>query len=300
MQPIATEFYAWQNYRCAWEVHYPTAPTAASGIPLLLIHPIGVGLSGQFWHRFCSQWYHQGSRNPIYNPDLLGCGQSDMPRLAYYPTDWAAQLQHFLQTVIQKPVIVVVQGALLPVAIALTQCQANLIRGLVFAGPPGWPIMTKKSSHWQQRLVWNLFFDSPLGNAFYRYARRRQFLESFSIRQLFADVSGVDSSWLDALETGAENPASRYAVFSFLAGFWRQDYERAIAAISQPTLVVVGERASNISPEGKRETPDRRIAAYLECLPNGRGVKITGRNVLPYESTAEFVRAIAPFVAEFN
>lgn len=296
-----TQFYTWRNYRCAYEVHTPTHANVDECIPLLLIHPVGVGLSRHFWQRFCCEWLKTGRCNPIYNPDLLGCGESDMPRVAYTPADWAQQLQHFLQTVVQKPVILVVQGALLPVAIALVHLQtdapksASWIRGLVLAGPPAWAVITENSTAWQQRLIWNLL-NSPLGNAFYRYARRQQFLRSFSTRQLFDDVNSVDAEWLDTLKTGATNSASRYAVFSFLAGFWRQDYKEAIAAISQPTLVVVGDTASSISQAGKSETPEQRLADYLEFLPKGRGLKISGRNVLPYESTAEFVAAIAPFI----
>lgn len=293
-----TQFYTWRDYRCAYEVYAPVNSTVDECTPLLLIHPIGVGLSRHFWQQFCNQWSKVGRRNPIYNPDLLGCGESDMPHIAYSPADWAQQLQHFLQTVVKKPVIVVVQGALLPVAIELVKLhQHNLIRGLVLAGPPAWAVITDDSPAWRQRLVWNLL-DSPLGNAFYRYARRPQFLSSFSIRQLFADANAVDAEWLDTLETGAKNSASRYAVFSFLAGFWRQDYKEPIAAISQPALVVVGEQASSISQAGKAETPDERLADYLEYLPKGRGLKVAGRNVLPYESTPEFVAAIAPFVDE--
>lgn len=292
----SSQFYSWQNYRCAYEVHQPTN-TTPEGIPLLLIHPIGVGLSRQFWQRFCRQWYNAGQRNSIYNPDLLGCGESDMPHVAYIPSDWAEQLQYFLQTVVQKPAIVVVQGALLPVAIALVQKKSNLIARLVLSGPPTWALMTNRSPEWRQKFVWNLL-DSPFGSAFYRYARTPKFLHSFSTRQLFASNNAVDAEWLNTLVAGAENPASRHAVFSFLAGFWRQDYTSSIASIGQATLTVMGETASSISQEGKKETPDERLADYLACLPQGRGIKINGRNVLPYESTAEFVAAIAPFINE--
>lgn len=289
-----TQFYTWKNYRCAYEYYAPTSKAAAS-TPLLLIHPIGVGLSRRFWHRFCHAWYKSGT-NAIYNPDLLGCGESDMPHIAYTPTDWATHLQHFLQSVVQKPVIIVVQGALLPVALELVrlQTQPNLIRALVLASPPAMPVMTEASSILQQRLTWNLL-DSPLGTAFYFYARTKQFLSSFSTRQLFADPDRVDAQWLDMLVEGAANPASRYAVFSFLAGFWRQNYLEDFARITQPTLVVVGDKASSISKAGKQDTPDQRLADYLKCLSNAEGIKIAGRNVLPYESTTEFVSAIAAF-----
>jgi pimeloyl-ACP methyl ester carboxylesterase len=113
---------------------------------------------------------------------------------------------------------------------------------------------------------------------------------------LFAESSQIDAQWLDTLEDGAVNLDSRYAVFSFLAGFWRENYENAIASISQPTLVVVGEKASSISRKGKSETPEERIAQYLKHLPRGQGRRISGRNVLPYESTDEFVEVAAEFV----
>ena len=146
--------------------------------------------------------------------------------------------------------------------------------------------------------MWNLLFDSPLGlgNLFYRYARRRQFIESFSVRQLFANSEDVDRRWLDELTTGAENLNSRYAVFSFLAGFWRQNYKPAIAKIEQPALVVFGDRSSSISQEGKSETVPERLAAYTSHLALGQGSIIPGRNVLPYESTSEFVKVVADFV----
>ena len=295
-----SEFYTWQGYRCAYEVQL-AAPTNPQQTPLLLIHPIGVGLSRRFWDRFSQVWFNTGQSAPLYNPDLLGCGESDQPRVAYQPEDWAAQLHHFIQTVIQRPVIVVTQGALFPVAIALTQDPeaSPLVKGLILAGPPAWAVMTQAAPAWQQKVLWNLF-DSPVGAGFYRYARRRDFLRSFSAKQLFDKPEDVDQQWLTMLKAGAEDMASRHAVFSFLAGFWRRNYATAIAQIQQPTLVVLGETASSISRSGKSESPEQRMADYLEHLPRGEGVTITGRNVLPYECSETFVETIAPFVARLG
>ncbi|NEN93389.1 MAG: alpha/beta hydrolase [Okeania sp. SIO3H1] len=289
------EFYTWKKYRCAYEL-YPQKEGDDSTIPLLLLHPIGVGLSKNFWHRFCSLWQERSLLNPIYNPDLLGCGESDMPSVAYYPMDWAEQLQYFLDTVVQRPVILVVQGALFPVAVSLVKLQqeSSLIDGLILSGPPQLELMTKADSPISQKLRWNLFY-SPLGKVFYRYARSRKFLDSFSKKQLFADEERVDEEWLDTLEKGAKNPQSQYAVFSFLAGFWRQDFSQDIAQINQPTLVLVGKQASTISKTEEIETPEQRINSYLKLLPQGEGSQISGRNVLPYESTEEFIKAVSKF-----
>jgi len=291
-----TKFYTWKGYSCAYEL-YPQKQGDTTSIPLLLIHPIGVGLSKIFWHRFCSLWQEKNFSNPIYNPDLLGCGESDMPSVAYYPIDWAEQLQYFLEKVVQKPVVLIVQGGLFPVAVSLAklQQQSNLIHGLILSGPPQLDLIQKDVAPIQKKLLWNLFY-SPIGKAFYRYARSRKFLDSFSKKQLFANTNQVDKEWLDTLEKGAKNPQSQYAVFSFLAGFWRQDFSQAIAQINRPILVLVGSEASTISKTDTIETPEQRINTYLKYLPQAKGNQISGRNVLPYESTGEFVESVSEFL----
>lgn len=299
-QTSATEFYQWNGYRCAYEVQHGGGD--ASKPAMLLIHPIGVGLSRQFWQPFCQAWLVDGPSCILYNPDLLGCGESDMPRIAYYPNDWGGQLVHFIKTVIQRPVIVVVQGALFPVALQmLEQTEGeSWIHGLVLAGPPGWSLITQSVKPLQQRLLWNLLFDTVLGNAFYRYARRKAFLDSFSRRQLFAtnhpSENPIDAGWLDMLQEGAQDMASRYAVFSFLAGFWRMDYTKAIEAIQQPTLVLFGDEASGIDRVSQKESAQQRLDDYLHHVPNVQGKLISGRNVLPYESTQEFVKTTAQWL----
>lgn len=293
-----TQFHQWQGHRCAYEVWTTSEPQGERRTPLLLIHPIGVGLSRRFWDRFCQEWFATGRVNSIYNPDLLGCGESNMPHQAYHSEVWAEQLQHFIQTIVQEPVIMIVQGALFPVAISLFQrIDPSFIRGMVLAGPPAWKIMITPTAEWKQQLTWKLL-SSPAGNAFYRYARRREFLRSFSDRQLFAETDAIDNQWLDMLEAGATNLDSRYAVFSFLAGFWRQNYAIDIANLNVPVLVTVGEQASSISRTGKGEPPEQRLGDYLQHLPRGQGMEISGRNVLPYESTSTFVTAITPFIQQ--
>lgn len=65
-----SEVYTWQGYQCAY-AFYPASEATTDSIPLLLLHPIGVGLSRYFWHRFCNEWRQGGYGNAIYNPDLL-------------------------------------------------------------------------------------------------------------------------------------------------------------------------------------------------------------------------------------
>jgi len=209
------EAYTWQQYRCTYEYH-----SGQDHLPILLIHPLGVGLSRWFWHRFCHEFRRQGFQNSIYNPDLLGCGDSDKPTAAYTPDDWAAQLGHFIRTVIRRPVAVIAQGATFPIALRLVERteEQGWVKALVLGGPPGWALMTTPTSSTTQKLLWNLLFSGPVGAAFFRYARREAFLKSFSRRQLFDDEQAIDREWLDHLEQDAGDTAGRYAVFSFWPG----------------------------------------------------------------------------------
>jgi pimeloyl-ACP methyl ester carboxylesterase len=282
------ESYTWNQYHCTYEYQ-----AGQGDLPLLLIHPLGVGLSRWFWHRFCREFRRQGFRNAIYNPDLLGCGDSDKPAVAYTPDDWAAQLEYFIRTIIQRPVGLVIQGAGFPIGLKLVERTQpeGWVRSLVLGGPPGWSLITTGTSHRSQKLLWNMLFSGPVGAAFFRYARREAFLKSFSRRQLFDNEQAIDREWLDHLEQDAANAAGRYAVFSFLAGFWREDYSQAIETIQQPTLVLFGQEASGIDRISRADDAQKRLQDYLQHIPNSSGKLISGRNVLPYEATEEFVRA---------
>ncbi len=289
------QFYSWKDNSCAYTVHTSSNPVTQTST-ILLIHPIGVGLSGVFWQPFIEEWLKFHPSCVIYNPDLLGCGESDMPSVAYYPLDWGLQLKYFLESVIKKPVTLIVQGASFPIAIKLLQKldNPNLVEKLVLSTPPAWRTMTKAANPLVDKLLWNLLFDSPvgLGQLLYRYVRRRQFIESFSIRQLFAEPTQVDSRWLESLFLGAKDLQSRYAVFSFLAGFWREDYTAAIESIKQPTLVVWGEKTSSIIQKSLAETIEQRETTYVQHLPQAQVCTIKGRNVLPFESPSNLVKVI--------
>jgi len=291
----ATQFYTWNGYRCAYS--YQPAAASEVALPVLLVHPIGVGLSRRFWDRFCDEWQQMAGEFPLYNPDLLGCGDSALPRAGYRPEDWADQLAVLLRQVIARPALLVVQGASLAIALDLVARYPAWVRGLILAGPPAWSLMSEPTPDWQQRLLWNLF-DSPFGRGFYRWARRRAFLHSFSERQLFARAEAVDAEWLDMLVEGASDPQTRHAVFAFLAGFWRRDYTEIVRGIAQPTLVVMGDRASSIARTGAEASPDQRLQDYLNRLPHGRGTIVSGRNVLPYESPVEFAQVCVEFARD--
>ena len=260
--------------------------------PLLLIHPVGVGLSSRFWERFRASWQRHDTTTSLLAPDLLGCGGATMEKRALTAADWAAPLVALLHQSNSEPVVLVSQGASLPIALAVIEQAPDRVSRLVAISPPGWRVLSEPFPEPRSRQLWRLLFSGAIGGLFYRYARRRGFLRSFSEKNLFAEASAVDEEWLTTLEEGSKAMASRWAVFSFLAGFWRRNWEQQLCNLTIPVLVVFGQDATGIGRSKGWDDADERIATFKSKLPQAEIRSIPGRNVLPYESAEACVDAV--------
>ena len=256
---------------------------------LLLIHPIGVGLSSRFWDRFITCWQASDDTTALLAPDLLGCGENQHSNQQLAPEDWAAPLIDLLREHNNAPAILVSQGASLPIALAVLKIAPELVTGLIAISPPSWRILEEPFPKMQSQLLWRLLFQGPIGSLFFRYARRRTFLKTFSANNLFANNEHVDAEWLDTLEQEAANMTTRWATFSFLAGFWRRNWTKQWQDIKQPVWLLFGQEATGIGRSKHWDDAQKRIHTYAQKMPNASSETIRGRNVLPYESTLECV-----------
>lgn len=287
------EHHRWNGFDCAFRVE---GDPAGGAVPLLTIHPIGVGLSGAFWNRFTAHWREQGSGRALLHPDLLGCGASAMPHRLTRAEDWAGQLLALLEATGKRRAVVVVQGGSLPIALELNRLRPGAVAAMVLVGPPSWELLQRPGNPRAADRRWRWFFDTPAGTLFYRYARSRGFLRSFSIRQLFDDPAAVDEEWLTTLALGSRDLASRFAVFSFLAGHWLRDWSSELRSIRCPVLTLFGEHASGIGRRSGRDSPQKKLADYGAGLADASGRLLPGRNVLPYESSGPFTAAVAAWL----
>ena len=112
----------------------PRTSSLSESAPLLLIHPIGVGLSSRFWDRFIRCWRLHDPAAALLAPDLLGCGTAACPPRPLTPEDWAAPLITLLRERNSGPAVLVVQGASLPIALAMQE-QAHSSSQPSFALP---------------------------------------------------------------------------------------------------------------------------------------------------------------------
>ena len=105
------------------------APGFEDAPPLLLVHPVGIGLSSWFWDAFADEW--EGAA--VFAPDLIGCGASEEwdpdARGLFVPLDWARGCESLWRAHIRRPCVVVAQGGLAPVGVSLAVREADTWRG---------------------------------------------------------------------------------------------------------------------------------------------------------------------------
>ena len=267
---------------------------------LLLIHPVGVGLSSQFWNRLIRDWHSTKTSPSLLAPDLLGCGAAPCQAQPLTPEDWADQLITLIREQDNGPAVLVAQGASLPIALAIVARAPELVRAMVAISPPGWRVLKDAFPTQRSRQLWNVLFRGTAGNLFYRYARRRRYLKSFSEKNLFARHQDVDNEWLEMLDEGSKIMDTRWAVFSFLAGFWRCGWESTLTSVNVPFLVIFGRSATGIGRSRSWDDLEERLKTYQSKLINAEIQTIEGRNVLPYESTKQCTNCIQRWLQEVS
>lgn len=111
------ESYEYDGFTCAYR-HKRACAGYEEWAPLLLVHPVGIGLDSWFWHPFLRLWPGEA-----FAPDLIGCGRSDAwdpaERGLFIPLEWVRGLEALWRMHVRRPVILVSQGGLAPVALCL-------------------------------------------------------------------------------------------------------------------------------------------------------------------------------------
>lgn len=288
---ITSGTYQYGDFTCAFRKKEASKGREADP-PLLLVHPVGIGLSSWFWDKFLEEW--QGGE--VFAADLIGCGQSTAWEPAkegmFVPLDWVRALESLWAQNIQRPCVVVVQGGLAPVGVQLMARKtaewdgSKDVCGLVLASPPSFDAMRKGLDSDEVATNWNWLSSKP-GQLSYYVLRGRPFVKFFSNLFLFAGGS-ADEQWLQAACQGATEEA-KWPVFAFNAGLViAKGFDDEIQAISergQPILVISG---SEDGRTGKREASAASLASCeLITLP--------GKNVVPWESPREAASAILEF-----
>ena len=286
----------------------PAGPNASPDTPpLLLVPPIGVGITRTFFNRFMREWVEVGAPCEVHAPDLLGCGANwpRWPRKFYAPDDWAEQLDEYVRQNIARPVVVCTQGGLAPVALEMWRLRRGeeggldtTIAGVSFISPPLWQVgpPAPAKSRRLQRAFW-LLAQSSVGGFFYRYLRGKdgERIRNFSERNLFSEAAAVDDEWVENCVAGAAQTRSRHAVYSYLCGTlpggaWRDDRSHLLRDLAVPAQVLRGDSVPDAAERLEVQKALVPMASCCAVVPNSRAV-------LPWEAAPDTAKLVAEFLA---
>ena len=316
-ESISIESYQHKDWKCTY-LYKPPSTGYEAAPPLLLIHPVGIGISSWFWKRFMEEFREDSPA--IYAIDLIGCGLEHgadkwdpIKKGLFFPLSWAEGCETLIENVIlprfydarrkssgglmtnisdlfqgsmsnaPNKCIVVTQGGIAPVGLLLASRNPDTIQKLVLCSPPIWDdIVTPVPPNELQR-NYN-FLRSPLfGPIAFGVLESRKAVQFFS--DLFLFETKCDEEWLDCVEEATLKDA-RPPVEAFNAGLcMSRSLEEEAQGLVQPTLVLSGNT-------DKRE---RERGGFGKEMRNCMLEIVNGCNVLPWESPVELKNIIQMF-----
>jgi len=304
--------------------YQPASPGYENCDPLLLIHPIGIGLASWFY-KYLMEEFHSNNNGPaFYAVNLLGCGQTEgsatldlTEKGLFVPLTWVRHCETLIDTVIlpeqqqqrqqskslgllfgrwtgketsvsssRGGVTVMSQGGLAPVAILLAaRNKSERINHLVLSAPPSGDEILSAVPERELALNFN-FLSGWTGQIAFQYALETEWAVRF-FSNLFLFDQPCTSEWVDTALHEA-GPKVRMPVALFNSGFCQsRSYEPELRnGIKCPCLVL----------QGQADSRDR--AKYQALMGDDfcNIVTIPGKNVLPWESPKETAAALRAFL----
>lgn len=319
LSSVSRKFYEHDGYTLSY-LHKRASPGYELSPPLVLVHPVGIGLSSWFWNKFLEEWV--GAE--VFAPDLIGCGLEngscppwipDVKGMSF-PLGWVNALEKLIHTEVANPeprvggllgglfprsntprsCVVVAQGGMTPVGVLLASrnptAMANDGGGgvshLVLTSSQTWEDMVVPVPEPEMARNYDFLKSPVLGKMAFYFLESRWAVRFFSNAFLFLET--CDEEWVDrCTRTDAIRPEARAPIMAFNSGFLNhRSYEEELRTLEQPTLVLSG-------------TGDKRVenrVKYGELMHRCELRSIPGTNVLPWESPGYVCAAIQTFLEE--
>ncbi len=299
---VSVEKYQHDGYDLTY-LYKPAAPGRENDPPLVLIHPVGVGISSWFWSRMMESY----DDNPaIYAPDLIGCGIDHgadpwLPEKKglFFPLSWVQGVETLMSNIIlpnqqqqgstfpwevfqkekntNRGCNVIVQGGLAPVGVVLAKRNPSMVSKLMLTSPPIYQDMVTAVPTVELERNYN-FLKSPIwGGLAFAVLENREIIRFFS--DLFLFEGKCDDEWLDnTIEESYQE--ARTPIQAFNAGLLQhRSFEDELQTLTQETWIVSGSKDKRVI--------DRQ--SYASEMKKCELKSIEGLNVMPWENTNSII-----------
>jgi pimeloyl-ACP methyl ester carboxylesterase len=233
------------------------------GDPLMLVHGVYPGASHLEFHRNITAL---ASHFTVYAIDLLGFGQSDMPRLTYTAQVYQHVLRDFVVEVIGKPAHVVSSGVSCGPAVSLAVYDDVLLDRLVLIGPLVDPSQTDTPPSLANKLQQFLLGTLSMGVGLYEAVSSEFEIRRFLLTR-FAQPRHVTDEHVKQLHERALAPSALHPIVSNMTGHLAIDIARWLRYVRNPVLVLWGEQSGPAPAEQLLRPATWSRGKHIEVIP---------------------------------
>ena len=259
-----------------------------SGEPVLMIHGIGGG-SSVFQYRFTAPAVAKAGYN-VYAIDLLGFGKSSRPAIRYTQDLHVAQIVSFLETVIQKPTVIVANSLTAAYSIRIASERPDLVKALVLISPTGYERLSRPQD--ERRVRSFNTFSGILGTILFGVITTDNWQKYFLL-DAYASEASFTPEVLSSYDQNLKVENGEWVIYSFISGNLDQDVKSFWPNLTTPTLLAWGEKDGNFlrltdSEDFLAARPDVPFVTFenSKLLPNEDEPKLFN------EAVIEFLRGL--------
>lgn len=253
---MASHYYSWQD----GEVHYQRR---GLGDPLLLVHNIYPGASWEEYERNVDELARHFT---VYAIDLLGFGQSAMPRIKFTAQTYVELISDFLREEIEEPAHVMASGLSCAYITEVAARQAELFKKLVFLCPRSEPTGLDVP-RWVAPLQHLMLSTPAVSSGYYETMTGRHELTTY-LTNSFANPKAVTPALIDRLFENSRRKGAIHPFASLITGYLDSSLLASLPRVEHPLLLVWGRQARPTPVEHSVRVLSVARNSHLEVVEN--------------------------------
>jgi pimeloyl-ACP methyl ester carboxylesterase len=264
------------------------ATEAGHGPPVLLIHGIYAGASSYEYRKLFPLL---ARRHRVVAFDLIGCGLSEKPRIAYTTELFVEQIADALGALGgEEPVALVASSLGAAFAIRAAARASRRVERLAAIAPAGLAGTLDKGPSGRGAVITALFRSPLVGEAAFNALVSRASIRWFLEHRVYGDPARVTPEIVDHYYAVTHQPGARYVPAAFVGGALDCDVASDLPFLEIPLQILWGEKAP---PPAPRENADE----FVRLARDARLATFAESGLLPHEEEPEAVAAaLDPFL----
>ncbi len=280
--PLPTNALGGTRRPWTWRGHEIFAAELGEGPPVLLVHGIYAGASSFEFRRLAPLL---ARRHRVVAFDLLGCGLSAKPRLAYGADLFVDQVVDALEAFADEPVAVVASSLGAAFAIRAATRAGDRIERLAAICPTGLNGRRERGPTASGAALTNVLRSPVLGEAMWNALASKASIRWFLTHQAYARPESATDEVVDHYYAVGHQRGARWVPAAFVGGALDCDLARDLPFLETPLQVLWGEQAHATN---SRENADE----YVRLAGHAHLATFANSALLPHEEEPEAVAGV--------